>query len=283
MRRCEDEKVWEKMWRWEGVREDVKMRRCEDEKVWEKMWRWEGVREDVKMRRCERRWEGVREDVKMRRWERRCEDEKVGEKMWRWEGVREDVKMRRCERRCEDEKVGEKMWRWGVREDVKMRRCERRCEDEKVWEKMWRWEGVKMRRWDTDPHYWKNPAPRRSREKLNVHSGYEENLLTIWCIYIYISIYIYHWYIHWCVYGWITTHIHWPQERSKRTRSNPIMLISKLNDLDVYRLRATIRLCYVIILKSCDTRWWWYKIPSFIILIIKISVIDTIFSLSYTI
>ena len=113
------------MWRWEGVREDVKMRRCErrceDEKVGEKMWRWEGVREDVKMRRCERR----------------CEDEKVGEKMWRWEGVREDVKMRRCERRCEDEKVWEKMWRWeGVREDVKMRRCERRYEDEKVW----RWE-----------------------------------------------------------------------------------------------------------------------------------------------
>ena len=145
-RRCEDEKVWEKMWRWEGVRED------------EKVWRWEGVREDVKMRRCERRcedekvwekmwrWEGVREDEKMRRCERRCEDEKVWEKMRRWEGVREDVKMRRCERRCEDEKVGEKMWRWeGVREDVKMRRCERRCEDEKVWEKMWRWEGVKMR------------------------------------------------------------------------------------------------------------------------------------------
>ena len=28
-----------------------------------------------------------------------------------------------------------------------------RCEDEKMW------------RWDTDPHYWKNPALRRSREK----------------------------------------------------------------------------------------------------------------------
>ena len=182
-RRCEDEKVWEKMWRWEGVREDVKMRRCERRCEDEKVWRWEGVREDVKMRRCDERrcedekvwekmwrWEGVREDVKMRRCERRCEDEKVGEKMWRWEGVREDVKMRRCERRCEDEKVGEKMWRWeGVREDVKMRRCERRCEDEKVWEKMWRWEGVKMRRWDTDPHYWKNPALRRSREKLQLN------------------------------------------------------------------------------------------------------------------
>ena len=106
------------MWRWEGVREGVKMRMCEHEKVWEKVWR--GA--DVKRSRCEDekvwRWE----DVKMRR----CEDEQ----MWRWEGVREDVKMRRCE----------KMWRW---EDVKMSRCE----DEKVWEKMWRWEGVKMRRW----------------------------------------------------------------------------------------------------------------------------------------
>ena len=76
----------------------------------------------------------------------RCEDEK----MWRWEGV----KMRRCE----DEKV----WRW---EDVKMRRCED--------EKMWRWEDVKMRRWDTGPHYWKNPALRRSRE---LSCGWE----TVW-------------------------------------------------------------------------------------------------------
>ena len=78
------------------------------------------------------------EDVKM--W--RCEDEQ----MWRWA----EVKMRRCE--------DEQMWRWA---GVKMRRCED--------EKMWRWEGVregvKMRRWDTDPHYWKNPALRRSREK----------------------------------------------------------------------------------------------------------------------
>ena len=132
MSRCEDEQ----MWRWE----DVKMSRCEDEQV----WRWAGV----KKRRCEdeQMWWA---DVKSR-----CEDEQ----MWRWEGV----KMRRCE----DEKV----WRWA---DVKMSRCEdeqvwrwagvkkRRCEDEKVW----RWEGVKMRRWDTDPHYWKNPALRRSREK----------------------------------------------------------------------------------------------------------------------
>ena len=115
------------------------MSRCECEREKVKMW----VCEDVKMSRCE--------DEKMWRWAdvkmSRCEDEKV----WRWE----DVKMRRCERRCEDEK----MWRWeGVREGVKMRRCE----DEKVW----RWEGVKMmRRWDTDPHYWKNPALRRSREK----------------------------------------------------------------------------------------------------------------------
>ena len=129
------------MWRWEDVREGVKMRRCErrceEEQMWEKMWRWA----DVKMSRCEDeqmwRWADVREDVKMSR----CEDEQ----MWRWEGV----KMRRCE--------DEKMWRW---EDVKMSRCE----DGKVW----RWEGVregvKMRRWDTDPHYWKNPALRRSRE-----------------------------------------------------------------------------------------------------------------------
>ena len=150
VRRCEDEK----MWRWEGVN----MRRCEDEKV----WRWE----DVKMRRCE--------DEKMWRWEgvkiRRCEDEKV----WSWEGV----KMRRCE----DEKV----WRW---EDVKMRRCEdekmwrwegvklRRCEDEK----MWRWEGVKMRRCEDEkmryrPHYWKNPALRRSREwTKNTRTEKQEN------------------------------------------------------------------------------------------------------------
>ena len=85
------------------------------------------------------RWE----DVKM--WG--CEDEK----MWRWE----DVKVWGCEcvkmmRKCEDEK----MWGW---EHVKMRRCED--------EKMWRWEDVRMRRWETDPHYWKNPALRRSREK----------------------------------------------------------------------------------------------------------------------
>ena len=113
-------------------------RRCEDEKV----WRWEGVREGVKRSRCEdeKMWRWA--DVKMRRCERRCEDEKVWEKVWRSEGVKI--------RRCEDEKV----WKW---EGVKMRRCE----DEKVW----RWEGVKMRRWDTDPHYWKNPALRRSREK----------------------------------------------------------------------------------------------------------------------
>ena len=76
------------------------------------------------------------------------------EKMWRCE----DVKMWRCEAvkmwRCEDEK----MWRW---------------EDEKIWRsedvKMWRWEDVKMRRWDTDPHYWKNPALRRSRELSKNH------------------------------------------------------------------------------------------------------------------
>ena len=76
---------------------------------------------------------------------RRCEDEK----MWRCE----DVKMRRCEDekmwRCEDVNV----WRWW--ENVKMRRCE----DEKMW------------RWETDPHYWKNPALRRSREKIGEEAG----------------------------------------------------------------------------------------------------------------
>ena len=105
-----------------------------------------------------------------RRCERRCEDEQMWEKMWRWA----DVKMSRCERRREDEQ----MWRWAdVREDVKMSRCE----DEQMWEKMWRWadvkenvkmrrclEDVKMRRCFTDPHYWKNPALRRSREKNQV-------------------------------------------------------------------------------------------------------------------
>ena len=93
------------------------------------------------------------EDKKMWRWAdvnmSRCEDEQ----MWRWA----DVKMRRWEgvkmSRCEDER----MWRW---EDVKMSRCED--------ERMWRWD-VKMRRCFTDPHYWKNPALRRSREKTLVH------------------------------------------------------------------------------------------------------------------
>ena len=154
MSRCEDEQMWRwadvKMRRCERrVREGVKMRRCEDEKV----RRWEGV----KMRRCEEQmWRWA--DVKMSR----CEDEQ----MWRWA----DVKMRRCE----DEKV----WRW---EGVKMR-----CEEEQMWRwegvKMRRWEdvreGVKMRRWDTDPHYWKNPALRRSREKdkEEVQSCFESSL-----------------------------------------------------------------------------------------------------------
>ena len=107
----------------------------------------------------------------MRRCERRCEDEKVWEKVWRGADVKRS--------RCEDEQMWEKMWRWA---DVKMSRCEdeemwrwagvkmSRCEDEKVWEKVWRWEGVKMWRWDTDPHYWKNPALRRSREKKHMFS-----------------------------------------------------------------------------------------------------------------
>ena len=162
------------MWRWEDVREGVKMSRCEDEQMWEKMWTWA----DVKMSRCERRcerrcedeqmWEKMCRwaDVKMSRCERRSEDEqmweKMWEKMWRWADVREDVDMSRCE----DEQMWEKIWRWA---DVKVSRCERRCEDEQMWEKMWRWadvrEDVKMRRCFTDPNYWKNPALRRSREK----------------------------------------------------------------------------------------------------------------------
>ena len=75
----------------------------------------------------------------MRRCEKMWEDMRRCEKVW--EGVR----------RCEDE---EKMGGW---EDVKMRRCED--------VKMWRREDVKMRRCFTGPHYWKNPALRRSREK----------------------------------------------------------------------------------------------------------------------
>ena len=119
------------------------------------MWRWEDVKmwgwEDVKMSRCE--------DVKM--W--MCEDD---EKMWRWW---EDVKMWGCEcvkmmRKCEDEK----MWRW---EDVKMRRCED--------VRMWRWEDVRMRRWETDPHYWKNPALRRSGGKKG-NMTYIENIEKPW-------------------------------------------------------------------------------------------------------
>ena len=224
MSRCEDEKMWEKMWRWADVKMSRCERRCEDEQMWrwedvemrrcerrcedEQMWRWEDVEKmwrwaDVKMSRCERRcedeqmwrWEDVREDVKMSR----CEDEKMWEKMWRWADVREDVKMSRCE--------DEKMWRWeDVREDVKMSRCEDekmwRCEDEQMWrwedvEKMWRWadvredvkmsrclEDVKMRRCFTDPHYWKNPALRRSREKsLPTHPLFLPAKWQIWPIF----------------------------------------------------------------------------------------------------
>ena len=58
--------------------------------------------------------------------------------------------------RCEDEQMWEKMWRSA---NVKM---------SKMWEKMWRWadvrKDVKMRRCFIDPHYWKNPALRRSWE-----------------------------------------------------------------------------------------------------------------------
>ena len=154
MSRCEDEQMWEKMWTWA----DVKMSRCEDEQMWEKMWTWA----DVKMSRCERRCE------------RRCEDEQMWENMWRWA----DVKMRRCcedvkMSRCEDEQMWEKMWRWA---DVKMSRCERRCEEEQ----MWRWEDVKRRRCFTDPHYWKNPALRRSRELLHQRAfPFQKSLLRL--------------------------------------------------------------------------------------------------------
>ena len=137
-KRAREQRGQERMWRCE----DVRMWRCEDVK----MWRWE----DVKMRGCEDvmwRWE----DEKMWRWE--------GAKMWGCEDVRiwgcEDLKMRRCEDvrmwRCEDEK----MWRC---EDVKMRRCED--------VRMWGWEDVTMWKFLTDPHYWKNPSLRRSREKM---------------------------------------------------------------------------------------------------------------------
>ena len=171
MRRCEEEGKRargqeEKMW---GC-EDVRMRRCEDVK----MWGWEDVKmsrcEDVKMSRCEdeQMWRWA--DVKMRR----CEDEK----MWRWE----DVKMRRCE--------DEKMWRWGMRwcKEEKMWRCEEekmwrwadvkmsRCEDEK----MRRWEDVMMRRCFTDPHYWKNPALRRSRGKKQTKIHHQALPCTNW-------------------------------------------------------------------------------------------------------
>ena len=47
-----------------------------------------------------------------------------------------------------------------------------RCEDER----MWSWD-VKMRRCFTDPHYWKNPALRRSREQTsNVPSNDDSHM-----------------------------------------------------------------------------------------------------------
>ena len=142
--------MWEKVWRWADVKMSRCERRCEDEQMWEKMWKkmWENMSEKM--------WRWA--DVKMSRCERRCEDEQMWEKMWEKIWWRKWADERRCERRCERRYEDEQMWRWAdVREDVKMSRCED--------EQMWRWEGVKMRRWDTDPHYWKNPALRRSREK----------------------------------------------------------------------------------------------------------------------
>ena len=154
MSRCEDKQRW----RWA----DVKMSRCEDEQI----WRWV----DLKISRCGDqqiwRWAAVKmsryEDEQMWSWANvkisRCEDEQLwrcaaeeisrceGQPLWRWA----DVTMSRCE--------DKQMWRW---EAVKMRRCD----DEKVWAMVWRWEGVKIRRWNTDRHYWKNPALRLSPEK----------------------------------------------------------------------------------------------------------------------
>ena len=77
-------------------REDVKMRRsqrrCEDKKVWDKVWEKVPRGADVKMRRCERRCE----DPKVWRWE--GEDEKV----WRWEGPN----MRRWEDEIQTPTIG---------------------------------------------------------------------------------------------------------------------------------------------------------------------------------
>ena len=140
MSRCEDEQMWEKVWRWADVKMSRCERRCEDEQ----MWRWADVREDVKMSRCERRCERICK----RRCERRCEDEQMWEKMWE-----------RCERRCEDEQ----MWRWA---DVKMSRCERRCEDEKMWEKMRRWADVKMSRCEDEQMWrWTDVKMRRCEDE----------------------------------------------------------------------------------------------------------------------
>ena len=173
--------MWEKVWRWADVREDVKMSRCEGEqmweKMWEKMWRWA----DVKMSRCERRCERRYEDEQMweKMWEKmwrwadvkmsRCEDEK----MWRWE----DVKMSRCE--------DEQMWRWeGVREGVKMRRCE----DEKVWEKVWRGEGLKMWRCEDEkmryrPPLLEEPCAQTLSGKKEKHKRrkFRKSALQPWC------------------------------------------------------------------------------------------------------
>ena len=169
VRRCE--KMWEDVRRCEKMWEDV--RRCE--KMWEdvqegKRARGEDVRRCEKMwedvRRCEKMWEDVRkmwEDV--RRCEKMWEDVRRCEKMWEdvrrcekmWERCEKDV--RRCEKMWEDVRRCEKMW-----EDV--RRCEKMWEDVRRCEKMWKdvRRCEKMRRCFTDPHYWKNPALRRSRE-----------------------------------------------------------------------------------------------------------------------
>ena len=39
---------------------------------------------------------------------------------------------------------------------------------------------MKMRRCFTDPHYWKNPALRRSREKISLNPGLEVGFSLSW-------------------------------------------------------------------------------------------------------
>ena len=75
----------------------------------------------------------------------------------------------------------DEIWRWEDakwdedEQDVKMR-----CEDERCEDEMWRWEDILQ-----TPHYWKNPALRRSREE-RLDDGWPESveqqglLLLVW-------------------------------------------------------------------------------------------------------